>query len=71
MRTRIIEHEKKAGGHQDDGQFNACEEVYKELEGKIIKYAMKLDMYHTVQQMLKFHSKEDVMNLFKKIISTR
>lgn len=39
--------------------------IYEELERKLLKYQMRLDLYHMVKHLLKFHSKETMLAILK------
>ena len=44
-------------------------EVYHDLEGKLRKQIMQVDMFHAVKQMLKYNTKEEVYSILKQITS--
>eukprot|EP00347_Sterkiella_histriomuscorum_P009815 403339780 len=46
--------------------FNAYHHVYKDLELKLLKIMMKLDIYYQVQNLLKYHTKDVVLQIIKK-----
>jgi hypothetical protein len=42
-------------------------DLYQELEGKVRKQIMQIDMYHAVKQMLKYNTKEEAYSILKQI----
>lgn len=40
-------------------------ELYQELEGKVRKQIMQIDMYYAVKQMLKYNTKEEAYSILK------
>lgn len=69
VKTRIKDLTKSpalsTGPLAENAKFTAQILIYQELEKKLLKYSLRLDMYHMVKHLLKFHSKETILGILK------
>jgi hypothetical protein len=69
LKTRLkdlIKTTYSVGPMAENQHFNAVTQVYEDQEKKLLKYALRLDIYYLVKHLLKYHTKESMVIILKK-----